>query len=424
MWGSAVWDKHLMLSFMFFQSQVMVHALRDVKVTVPSAVRKGGTATLRCSYDMEGDSLYSVKWYKGRREFYRYTPKENPAMKIFITSGIHVQRHLSNESQLTLASVQSSTSGKYSCEVSADAPSFHTLIASGELEVVVPEGKPVITGIKSRYQIGEGLRANCTSRHSKPAANLSWAINDQPANPLHVKHHRALVDPRNDYQTSISGIQFVVLPQHFSRGKLKLRCIAHIHDIFWQSTERSIEEERPRVHSVAASSNNINSIPNGPYDQFSLQDGDLPNKKDTYMTHMQGDMSSLNAGSAFISSSLILTLFMLQLQQMFISHLSKVSQISTSTAATSRNTEANGQHRTRTTATRTKSSSATTTRKSKCCNSCRTSDTTHVLDYSRRTNDTIPDSYHSLLLKKQQHCSYVRMGASGATALCMDLTNS
>lgn len=137
-----------------------------------------------------------------------------------------------------------------------------------------------------------------------------------------------------------------------------------------------------------------------------------------------GDMSSLNAGSAFISSSLILTLFMLQLQQMFISHLSKVSQISTSTAATSRNTEANGQHRTRTTATRTKSSSATTTRKSKCCNSCRTSDTTHVLDYSRRTNDTIPDSYHSLLLKKQQHCSYVRMGASGATALCMDLTNS
>ncbi|CAD7085779.1 unnamed protein product [Hermetia illucens] len=192
------------------------------------------------------------------------------------------------------------------------------------------------------------------------------------ANPLHVKHHRALVDPRNDYQTSISGIQFVVLPQHFSRGKLKLRCIAHIHDIFWQSTERSIEEERPRVHSVAASSNNINSIPNGPYDQFSLQDGDLPNKKDTYMTHMQGDMSSLNAGSAFISSSLILTLFMLQLQQMFISHLN----------------------------------------------------TTHVLDYSRRTNDTIPDSYHSLLLKKQQHCSYVRMGASGATALCMDLTNS
>lgn len=28
------------------------------------------------------------------------------------------------------------TAGKYSCEVSADAPSFHTLIAAAELEVV------------------------------------------------------------------------------------------------------------------------------------------------------------------------------------------------------------------------------------------------------------------------------------------------
>lgn len=43
---------------------------------------------------------------------------------------------MSNESQLTLASVQPSVSGKYSCEVSADAPSFHTLIESGDLDVV------------------------------------------------------------------------------------------------------------------------------------------------------------------------------------------------------------------------------------------------------------------------------------------------
>jgi hypothetical protein len=39
---------------------------------------------------MEGDSLYSVKWYKGRREFYRYSPKENPPMKAFQLPGIHV----------------------------------------------------------------------------------------------------------------------------------------------------------------------------------------------------------------------------------------------------------------------------------------------------------------------------------------------
>lgn len=29
--------------------------------------------------------------YKGRREFYRYTPKENPAMKTFLVNGINVE---------------------------------------------------------------------------------------------------------------------------------------------------------------------------------------------------------------------------------------------------------------------------------------------------------------------------------------------
>lgn len=47
---------------------------------------------LTCNYDMENDTLYSVKWYKGRREFYRYTPKENPAMKVFPSqSGLNVE---------------------------------------------------------------------------------------------------------------------------------------------------------------------------------------------------------------------------------------------------------------------------------------------------------------------------------------------
>lgn len=65
-------------------------SLRDVEVHVPSAVRRGETARLHCMYDLEGDTLYAVKWYKGRREFFRYTPKENPAMKTFLVNGLNV----------------------------------------------------------------------------------------------------------------------------------------------------------------------------------------------------------------------------------------------------------------------------------------------------------------------------------------------
>lgn len=66
--------------------------LRNVHVTIPAAVKRGDNALLICNYDMEGDSLYSIKWYKGRREFYRYTPKEEPqSIKTFPVAGINVE---------------------------------------------------------------------------------------------------------------------------------------------------------------------------------------------------------------------------------------------------------------------------------------------------------------------------------------------
>lgn len=76
--------------FHFFCHTELSWGLRDVRVTVPLAVRRGDNAQLICNYDLENDTLYSVKWYKGRREFYRYLPKENPAMKLFAVAGITV----------------------------------------------------------------------------------------------------------------------------------------------------------------------------------------------------------------------------------------------------------------------------------------------------------------------------------------------
>lgn len=60
------------------------------KLGVPSAVRAGENVVLECLYDMQGEALYSVKWYRGRREFYRYRPKETPANKVFSFPGLNV----------------------------------------------------------------------------------------------------------------------------------------------------------------------------------------------------------------------------------------------------------------------------------------------------------------------------------------------
>lgn len=81
-------NSHCCLFFLFAD---FVLALRNVSVTIPLAVKRGDNAILICNYDIENDTLYTVKWYRGRREFYRYTPKENPAWKIFpSTNGLNV----------------------------------------------------------------------------------------------------------------------------------------------------------------------------------------------------------------------------------------------------------------------------------------------------------------------------------------------
>ena len=78
-------------NFLFLSLSVaVIHALRDVRATIPAAVKRGDNVEFTCNFDLEEDTLYSVKWYKGRREFYRYTPKENPAMKTFNVNGITV----------------------------------------------------------------------------------------------------------------------------------------------------------------------------------------------------------------------------------------------------------------------------------------------------------------------------------------------
>lgn len=61
-----------------------------VNVTVPKAVTSGSNATIVCDHDLDSDNVYTVKWYKGTHEFFRYTPREFPALKLFWLPGVKV----------------------------------------------------------------------------------------------------------------------------------------------------------------------------------------------------------------------------------------------------------------------------------------------------------------------------------------------
>ena len=67
------------------------NCLRGVKLeVVPQVVQRGETVVLQCKYDLEKAPLYSLKWYRGRHEFYRFSPTEESSTKIFNISGIDV----------------------------------------------------------------------------------------------------------------------------------------------------------------------------------------------------------------------------------------------------------------------------------------------------------------------------------------------
>ena len=74
----------------FLFSITGTYSLKLNTIDVPAHRVVGDKATLVCQFDMEGDTLYSVKWYKDDREFYRYVPNDRPRLQVFDTKGIHV----------------------------------------------------------------------------------------------------------------------------------------------------------------------------------------------------------------------------------------------------------------------------------------------------------------------------------------------
>lgn len=69
---------------------VAVSGRTEVRVLVPPVVRRGSTVTLLCLHNLTADDLYSVKWYRGTYEFYRFVPKERPAASTFPLPGLEV----------------------------------------------------------------------------------------------------------------------------------------------------------------------------------------------------------------------------------------------------------------------------------------------------------------------------------------------
>ena len=57
---------------------------------IPQHVVLNQTVRMECNFNLDRETLYSVKWYKDGHEFYRYVPKEQPAVHVFKLAGVSV----------------------------------------------------------------------------------------------------------------------------------------------------------------------------------------------------------------------------------------------------------------------------------------------------------------------------------------------
>ncbi|XP_037092376.1 uncharacterized protein LOC119112340 [Pollicipes pollicipes] len=244
---STAWVLHSAALLLFLVE--VAHCLQLYEVIIPRNIRRGEDAYLACLYDLEGKELYSIKWYKDGKEFYRYEPSTRLRKKNFPQTGIRVDLDQSNATHVLLGDTTLRYAGRYMCEVSTEAPNFATQQGKGDIHIVVlPSEGPIITGGRSRYALGDQVKVNCTSHRSQPAAQLMWYINHEQAALSHLRLWPPTIDEEG-LQTATVGLQFRARPHHFQRGTMQLKCVSQLADLarplYWRSRELSAVAARP-----------------------------------------------------------------------------------------------------------------------------------------------------------------------------------
>lgn len=69
-------------------------ALRITRIRVPERVALGDTAKLECEWVADLKQIYSLKWYFGLEEFYRWTPADKDPVQVSSCSERELINHL------------------------------------------------------------------------------------------------------------------------------------------------------------------------------------------------------------------------------------------------------------------------------------------------------------------------------------------
>ncbi|GFT30122.1 ig-like domain-containing protein [Nephila pilipes] len=133
-----------------------------LELQVPPSIMRGQPITLNCTFDLEEDTLYSIKWYKNNVEFYRYILGDRPPGQKYPLQGIYLDNKFPHGPSIHMYKTDLASEGTYRCEVSSEAPVFDTVRDEKELRVYAI--KLFDIQIWSAHELG-GQRANIERFH-------------------------------------------------------------------------------------------------------------------------------------------------------------------------------------------------------------------------------------------------------------------
>ncbi|XP_051155605.1 uncharacterized protein LOC127278107 isoform X2 [Leptopilina boulardi] len=208
-------------------------ALRIVDFDVPSIIDPRSEAiTLLCDYELDGSELYSVQWYKDGNEFFKFTPSSNSPGYFYEGNNIFIDLKQSDNRKVTLINKNrrggTNLAGTYACEVSAEGPNFLTTYAEANMSVAVPpKSAPAVDGLRPYYEVGDIMRAECTSAPSHPPAVLTFLLNEKEVSKSSTEYIQNEVHVVGNYATTTHQ-EFTLLLErhHFPGGSLTLTCEA------------------------------------------------------------------------------------------------------------------------------------------------------------------------------------------------------
>ncbi|XP_071777688.1 cell adhesion molecule 3 [Centroberyx gerrardi] len=137
-------------------------------VTSDETVSVGGTVTLTCRVAESDNS--SLQWSNTAQQTLYFGEK-----RALRDNRIQLHRSTSTELSITIAEVQLSDEGEYTCSIFT----MPVRTARATVTVLGVPGKPQISGYEDAVQEGGKVTLTCTSAGSKPPARLRWYRGDQ-----------------------------------------------------------------------------------------------------------------------------------------------------------------------------------------------------------------------------------------------------